>query len=406
MIKRVIKTFAARASNILVTFGIAIIISNALGATGKGEQALILLGISLMCIFQQVAGGAALVYLTPRYDGKKLLQVAYLWAFTSSGLGFLVLNAFNLMPAYGLHIVALSLLHSLWSIQAFYLLGREKSDWYNSLNFIYSAITLAYLFIKWQWLGLTLNDYVISLYLSHGITLFISFFGLKDLGTGTKATKWEILKKYIHHGGFIQLANVAQLVKSRIHFYYIGLFLGISMVGIYSNALAIAEGIWIITRSISVVQFSKVANLNNKTEARKITTQYTLASVGLSLAGLLVLFLLPDQFFIKMFGKEFTGIHDLLTYLSLAVVSLAASNIISHYFSGIGKNHINFIGSLIGLVITAALGYVFIPKYGLKGAAMASSLAFFATAIFHLVLYQFNKNARTASKPAIPEELL
>ena len=377
----------------MVTLGIAVVISNALGAAGRGEQSLILLGISLVCLFTQVAGGSALVYLTPRFDGRQLIKAAYLWVLSSSVV-FMLLNwGVSILPHYGYHIVILSFLNSSWNVLAFYLLGREKSSWYNALNFINSFIALAYLFIKWKLFSLQIDDYPLALYLSHGITLLISLFGLKYIRSGEKVSVGTLFQKFIHHGGFIQLANVAQLLKYRIHFYFIEIFLGTALLGIYANGVAVAEGVWIITRSLSVIQFSKVANLSNDQEARKITNQYTWSSIGLSTLATLVLLCFPDSLFSRIFGKEFLGIHDLLLYLSIAIISLSVSNLISHYFSGIGKNHLNFIGSLIGLLITAALGYILIPKYGLKGAAIASSVAFFGTAIFHVILYQTTRRS-------------
>ncbi len=367
-------------------------ISNALGADGRGQQSLILLGITLLCLLTQVTGGTALVYLTPRYDGKQLLRTAYLWVIVSAVLLAGAIVLFDPFPAFSFHILGLSILNSIWNIQAFYLLGREKNNWYNSLNFINSLISLSYLFIKWKLNGLVLEDYIFSLYVSHVATLIISLFGFKHLKDGPKETTVVLLGKFLKHGGFTQLANTAQLFKYRIHVYLLTAFLATTLLGIYSNALAIAEGVWIITRSLSVIQFARVANLQDDTEARKITNQYTWYSIGLTVLAMVVLLLFPDEIFTRIFSKEFTGLHEILLYLSIAVISLASSNIISHYFSGIGKNHYNFIGSLIGVTLTAALGYLLIPAYGLKGAAISSSGAFLCTAIFHFLVYRFTRS--------------
>lgn len=393
MIKKVALTLFSRLSNVAVTLGIAVVVSKSMGAVGRGDQALILLGITLVCLFTQVAGGTALVYLTPRFPGKRLLSVAYSWILTSGIFGWLVLYLIGVLDQYAIDILFISIIHSIWSANAFYLLGKEKTGTYNFLNFIYLLVILANLSINWYFGNSGLENYVNSLYLGHTVSLVFSFFALRGQLEGEKSGVKFLLGKFLHHGGFSQLANVAQLLKYRIHLYIIMAYIGPKELGIYVNAIALAEGVWIISRSIAIVQFSKVANEKSDQESRKITLQYTWISVVLSAVAMAVLMFIPDAFFTWIFGKDFTGIHDILAYLAVAVIALAASNLFSHYFSGIGRNHINFIGSTIGLAVTAGLGYWLIPEYGLKGAAMASSIAFAATTVFHWLVFSFSRSS-------------
>lgn len=383
MFQKVLYTFFSRVSNIAATLGISVVISNALGAEGRGEQALILLGITLVCLFTQVAGGSALVYLTPKYPGKRLLGVAYVWVLLSGVIGWTILYFFGAFQSFAVDILIISLIHSIWTANAYYLLGKEKTGVFNFLNFIYLLMILGNLCVQWYFHELDLKDYIDSLYYGHLVSLIYSFAALRGQLAGEKPELKLLLGKFIHHGGFIQLANVAQLLKYRIHFYIIVLYLGDSALGIYSNALAIAEAVWVISRSIATVQFAKVANLEDDNEARKLTVNYTWISIAASAAAMVVLLCFPDEFFTLVFGKDFTGIHEILIYLSVAIIALSASNLLSHYFSGKGRNHVNFIGSAIGLAVTAGLGYLLIPDQGLKGAAIASSVAFLVTAVFH-----------------------
>ena len=62
------------------------------------------------------------------------------------------------------------------------------------------------------------------------------------------------------------------------------------------------------------------------------------------------------------------------------------SILISSYFSGIGKFHINTLGSFIGLTMTVSFCYLLIPVYGTKGAAIAASISYCTSALF-LTIY-------------------
>lgn len=389
MIKKVAYTLFARLSNMLVSMGVSILISQQLGTTGRGEQAGILLSITILCLFTQVAGGSALVFLTPRHPGKQLISVAYGWVLGSALIGWGILTGLGELPIYSLQILIVSIIYSLWSANSFYLLGKEENNWFNSLNFINALLIFGFLLVASWMHQLNLDDYVISLFFGHGITWIISQFALNKKLEGNGPGVKNLLKLIIKHGGYIQLANLAQLLKYRIHYFFIKDILGPASLGVYSNAIAISEGLWLISRSMATVQFSKVANTENDKERRKLTTQYTWLSLGLTTGALLIVALIPDSLYTWTFGHDFTGIRELLWLLVPAVLALSGSNLISHYFSGIGRNHINFIGSSIGLAVTAGLGYFLIREYGLSGAAMASSVAFVVTAGFHWWMYSF-----------------
>ena len=67
MFKKILNTFGTKILAAALNFAIAIIISQTLGDTGKGTQALLLTTISFILIFSDIICGASIIYLAPRH---------------------------------------------------------------------------------------------------------------------------------------------------------------------------------------------------------------------------------------------------------------------------------------------------------------------------------------------------
>jgi len=63
------------------------------------------------------------------------------------------------------------------------------------------------------------------------------------------------------------------------------------------------------------------------------------------------------------------------------------SVIISHYFAGTGRYHINTLAALMGLLVTVSGNYLLVPKIGFLGAGATATLSFFTTASFVLIVF-------------------
>ena len=80
MFKKILNTFGTKILAAALNFAIAIIISQTLGDTGKGTQALLLTTISFILIFSDIICGASIIYLAPRHSFKKILVASTVWA--------------------------------------------------------------------------------------------------------------------------------------------------------------------------------------------------------------------------------------------------------------------------------------------------------------------------------------
>lgn len=397
MIGKIVNTFSTRVVSAFLNLLIAILISQYLGTIGKGQQGLIIATITYILVFSNLIGGSTLVYLVPRYGIRPLLLPSYLWTLLMSLSFYFVLQFTHLVDdAFIIDICLLSILSSFISIHSNLLIGLEKVKTANMLGFLqplFILIILMLYFISGAAVGI--ESYFISLYISFGIVFLVSILFLSKLVTSSlKASQHflKLVKEMVRLGVMNQLAHIFQLLSFRMSYYWLGQVYGESEVGIFSNGTSLIESVWLVSRSISLVQYSRIVNIKDKKEAQRLTLNLSKLSLVISFIILIPLIFLPSSFYQFIFGEGFGGVRPVIQSLAPGVLFLNLNIIISHYFSGTGKYHLNSIASLAGLCAAIPLFYWMIPAYGLIGAGMASSISYIITTV--VILAYFKKESK------------
>jgi O-antigen/teichoic acid export membrane protein len=149
-----------------------------------------------------------------------------------------------------------------------------------------------------------------------------------------------------------------------------------SAVGIYSNAISIVESIWLISRSISMVQNARIVNSNDLNYSVRITVQLLKVSFLLVFGVVIILQFIPASFYQFLFGEEFGDVRTVILTVSPGILFFCISFILSGLFAGTGNYKYNTISSLAGLIVTIPLVIILIPKYGLIGAGISASVSY------------------------------
>ena len=180
MINKILNTFGTRSLSAVISFLIAIVVSQYLGPEGKGEQGIIIATIAFVLVFSNLVGGATLVYLVPRYKFSLLLLPSYIWSILISAIAFLLLWGFRVVEnEFIIHISILSIINSFTNIHATLLIGKEKIKASNLISLSQPLIVilslLAY-FIIFD--NKSISAYIQALYFAFGGSLLISIYYL------------------------------------------------------------------------------------------------------------------------------------------------------------------------------------------------------------------------------------
>ncbi|MBO7630593.1 MAG: polysaccharide biosynthesis C-terminal domain-containing protein [Bacteroidales bacterium] len=377
-----------------MNFLIAVVISQTVGDVGKGEQALLLMDITFVLIFSDIISGSSIVFLAPKYEFSKLIPPAYLW---SVMVGLFSIVVFPLVGgeitwSLAANIGVLSVLSSLASVNTSVLIGRERVVAANVVNLCQPVTILLTLLVCYFGFGMfNLNAYIISLYVAYGGSWLLGTILLmgefRSFSFFSAIEYKEVVKALLKYGILNQAGHLVQFFNLRLGFYLLERFVDTGSTGVFSNAVALAEAVWIVSRSIALVQYARIANADDIDYSRRLTLDLSKVCLAFSVVGMTVLALLPASFHLWLFGPEFGALPTLIRILAPGALMYTLYMMVEHYFSGIGRYQMDIYAALCGLVFTFALGFTLIPRYGIYGAAITSSISYTASAAFMLVAF-------------------
>ncbi len=390
MLRKIVHTFGTRVLAAAVNLAVAVVLSQFLGPAGKGSQSIIITTISIILIFSNLVGGATLVYLAPRFSAFLLLIPSYAWAVLMGLLSWLILALTGLVEqGYLIHICVLSVISALVSIHSNILIGQQRIRESNLLALLQSVILVAGLLVGFLLIGEgSIYTYLYSLYLSFLSCALISFILIRSSFKGARLlplTQYRPVTIQLFRYGFHnQVAHITQMLSFRLSYYVLEEYKGMAAVGIFGNGISIAESIWLVAKSMSLVQYSWISNSSDREASARLTLRLVKASIILSLLILLPIMLLPPLFYTFVFGPGFAEVRTVIWALSPGVLIYNVSILLGHYYSGTGRYYMNSRISGAGFLVSLLLYFTMIPALGINGAGLATSVSYFFTSLLFI----------------------
>ena len=403
MLKKIISTFGIKVLIAVLNLVIVIVLSNYIGASGKGEASLVVISMAMVMLFCNLLGGSTLIYLVPRYNIFLLFFLSNVWSVLTAIGSFAVLYFFGGMSlCMNFHICILSLISSFLATNLTILLAKERVTLYNLISLLQTALTLIVVFVLFKTGDKsTVFSYIYSLYSAMVICLFISTaYVLPYL----KRPQLQHLRRYavefLKIGFTNQASQIIKFLSFRVSYYMLMQYAGAAVLGVFSNGTSLIESLLLISNSFVAVLYPKISNSINKKYSQLLTQQMTKMSIAFCVLALIPLLLLPSDFWVWLFGEEFKGVRLVILLLAPGIVFYNISMVINHYFSGLGKYRISTLAYFIGLLLVIICCLFIIPNYGIEEAAIISSLSYIATAFFYMIY--FSKDAKISIRHLFP----
>lgn len=189
------------------------------------------------------------------------------------------------------------------------------------------------------------------------------------------------VKKALSLGTRGQLGNVATLLNYRLDVFVVNYYLTTGEVGLYSLGVLISEVIWQVPNAAAAATLSRTARSLEKGSpeftclvCRQV---FFLSCVSAVLVGLLSTWLVP-----LVFGARFRPSVLVIWWILPGTVAFAVGKIMSADLLGRGWPQYSSNFAVLTLVLTVVLDLLLVPRIGIQGAAIASSIAYF----FHAAL--------------------
>jgi O-antigen/teichoic acid export membrane protein len=422
LLKKIFNTTSIKfASNLLMLLVLWLTVKF-LGETGRGEIAIFNVNLAFVILLNGFVGSSVIVYLTPRIDFYKLIIPSYAWALISSLLSPILLQHFFVLleiqfeidtftlglqnTNYYFLLVVCAITGSFFEINHLVLLGKNKLNQANWLNFARNLAIVALLIIAFYSPNASKNayGYFLSLTSAHVIGFGISaYLVLKMPSSGFGlAQLWVCTKELVKLGLTDQCSNLLQFLNKRLPMYVLFLSFGKASTGVLSVAVTLSEAFLFLSQGIATVQYAHIANSQNRSNDVLISQKlFRLSFMVLGLA-LISLCLVPNIVWSWLFHNTLAQLSSLLAVMALGIVSFGTSYVLNHYFSGIGQFYQNVYSNLAALVVTI-LGCIYlIPTYGMLGAALTTSFSYFVLLTY--LVFAFLRQSNQSVKQLFPQK--
>jgi O-antigen/teichoic acid export membrane protein len=395
LLKNTTLTIISKFIILLANFLIVVFTTQIWGSNGRGEIALIIADIAIISILSNITCGSTVTFHTPKLNRNMLLGISLIGAIIFSITGSVVFSLIFGFRYFQILFV-ISLLISLNSSISSYWLGKNNIKWYNLLTLISPIFVLLYLLLLFFIFRIsTINACFYAYYLGLGTVLILGIAGLIH----NEPFEWPDfdlngLKKIVAYGFKNELSYFIQFLNYRLSYFFVAQWLGLSSLGVFSVVVSVTEAVWIISKSMSAIHYSKVINTIKKLDSIRATMVFARQSFWITILCLGLLLLMPKSLFEFIFGSEFGTVKIFTLYLLPGIIAIAVSNIYGHYFAGVGQLNILRNKSLIGFVVTVILVPLLITKYQLVGVCITLNVSYVLSSIYLYYKYILEKKLR------------
>lgn len=196
--------------------------------------------------------------------------------------------------------------------------------------------------------------------------------------------------KYWKYGFFAELAGVSNYLLYSIDLILIQRLLNKpELVTVYKYLSLIPFSFLFIPSMIIATDFVRLTeNIQNKNAIQNYTKKYWKIFSLVSVFVLILCFVFP-KLILSLFFKDLENNVSTFQILMIGTIGvLMWRGLFGNLLSSIGKMNLNFIISTGGLILNFILNSIFIPKFGITGAAITTASIMWLTGIMSYVLFR------------------
>ncbi len=181
------------------------------------------------------------------------------------------------------------------------------------------------------------------------------------------ATSWPLM-----------LSTVSIMIYARIDQVMLRHYIDTTAVGIYDAAVRLSDVWYIIPNVILGALFPAIINAQKVSPElfRKRIHLCALLLIGLNLLIILPTYLLAPYIIDLLFGKEYIGTSEVLSIYIWSLIGFSLGQLINTYLIAQNYIYIYLYSSVVTVLVNIYLNTIFIPLYGVNGAALATLISY------------------------------
>ena len=219
-----------------------------------------------------------------------------------------------------------------------------------------------------------LHYYFLSFFIQ-GIALALSLFlNKKEFWRISFFSKVEMSGVY-QFLSLVFLSNLLTFFCYRVDYWFVRYYCSSIELGNYIQVSKLVQLFFVIPGMLATVLFP-LASGGEQNKVREIIpflTRFVFFAYALTC---LVLAIIGNWLFPFVFGNSYSLMHNCFLFYIPGIIGFSTLYTFTAFYSGRNKVNINLIGCVIGLLVAIIGDIIFVPRYGINGAACVSSLAY------------------------------
>lgn len=385
--KNIGSSFLVNALGLFVSFISSIFVARSLGPEGKGFVVFILMIYSLIASHGHLGVLNAVSYFLRR-DPKKRTEEQIFFSniiyvvFLTIGYTFLLLFLYEkgyILNEYSQVFIYLGFIYILFSffytLSYHFYVGRDKVYIVN--NFLLLE-RLAYLIIVLA-LFFTGRLNVLTYFVATVILLVLRVAGIlwsSRLKIQLKFNK-ELIIDQFKYGKYIYLSALFIFLNYRVDQFMINYFKNKAELGIYSVGVQLAELAFLIPASITAPLLGNLLNIKTtEKDKRRAKTSITIKYTFYTTTAVCLLGIAMSPLVTILYGQSFARSAPILIILLIGIMFTSIGKIAPSFYHSIGKTKQPLIIAIMVATINISMNLLLIPKFGIVGAAIASTFSY------------------------------
>lgn len=391
-------TFGAQLATAAMVAGSVIVVARALGPPGLGAYSLVILIPNLLVLLGHLGIDIANVYFggTKKHDWADLvsnslvsglmlgvplvlvfLTYYFVWhpSFLADTESRSVLVAALVLP----FILVKQFLNSI-------LLGQNRIAEYNLPELLRGGALLSFMLLLLVVLRGGVFEAILAYTSAVLIATILSIVLVHRVTRITWAFHPRLFKDSVKFGVKAYLASAMQYLNYRLDMILVAYFMGVASVGYYAVAVSIVETLWYLPAAMGTVIFARTPGISTE-EANRATPVVCRNTFFIAILAALALAGLGRYIIILLFDTAFLEALKPLWILIPGAAVLSIAKVLGNELNGRGKPIINTLSAGVSLAVNVPLNLLLIPKMGIEGAALASTISYTVTTAVVLVAF-------------------
>jgi O-antigen/teichoic acid export membrane protein len=230
-----------------------------------------------------------------------------------------------------------------------------------------------------------LQFFILTVFVQAVLMVFTFHFSVNQKLQFQKVNKTDA-RLFFSYSFIVFITNCIQFLAYRVDYWLVNYYHGKSSLGEYALAVKLNQLFWVLPSLAASIVFPMIASKEKLYDKKQLMSLMRIVNTSLLVAAVVAFFIAPwlVPFF---FGKQYTESIRPFQYLLPGFFMFGNSIMLAAWFAGKNMLYVNLIGSSICFILVLILDLWLIPLLGIKGAAIASSIAYSISALYNIIKF-------------------